>query len=753
MSIGDLKVMLSMTDQLSGPAKAAEQNMGSASAGIKGHFGSIVGAAAGLAAGVGGFFALKDGIKSVIDAAGESQQVAAQTTAVLKSTGDASGMSAQQVGDLATQLSKVTPFDDEVIQSGENMLLTFTNIGKDVFPQATKTTLDMATALGENSTQAAMQLGKALNDPVQGVTALQRVGVKLTDGQKEQVKAMVAAGDTMGAQKLILGELTREFGGSAEAAGKTFPGQLAILKTQLGNVEETIGGALLPVLIRMGQFAVPLVVAAVALLSSWLPRISMIVSTQLMPVFATVSNFVTTQVVPNLQRLGQWFMGTGLPAIQRFAQTVQQVFVTQIIPAFQQITTIILPVLERIVTFLQANWKAVLVGAGAIVVTVIVPAFVAWAVAAGTAAVATVVALAPVIALMAAIGLAAGALYLAWQSNFLNIQGIVAAVWAVVQPILQAIVANLSQFWTDTLPKLIAAWQTVSGAVGLAVQAISDVIVPIFTAIAQFISDHATQIKTVLMGVWDVLSGLIQADVDLIEGVIQVGLDLISGNWGQAWDDIKSTLANVWGDMQTALQGAVAALGVIIQDALPAIQAALAQWGQAFLQWIADVAPQIPGALAALISAMNGWIYGTAIPWAAGALEGVGEALIRSLVAGIGNAVGDAEAAARSAVQSVVGAAKGAVTGLVPHFAGGVLDFAGGLAVVGENGPELVNLPRGASVIPHGQSKQMINPVHPGTKADNTAGGGTTVNVYGSPTFHVKQASDSLPDMLRALGV
>jgi hypothetical protein len=39
--------------------------------------------------------------------------------------------------------------------------------------------------------------------------------------------------------------------------------------------------------------------------------------------------------------------------------------------------------------------------------------------------------------------------------------------------------------------------------------------------------------------------------------------------------------------------------------------------------------------------------------------------------------------------------------GLIPKFASGTRDFRGGLALVGERGPELVNLPRGSDVIPN----------------------------------------------------
>lgn len=45
----------------------------------------------------------------------------------------------------------------------------------------------------------------------------------------------------------------------------------------------------------------------------------------------------------------------------------------------------------------------------------------------------------------------------------------------------------------------------------------------------------------------------------------------------------------------------------------------------------------------------------------------------------------------------------------VPGFAKGVRGFAGGWAIVGEEGPELVNLPRGANVFSHAESKGMMD--------------------------------------------
>lgn len=157
-------------------------------------------------------------------------------------------MTRDELVNLANELQGVTRFSDEAIIGGESLLLTFTNIGKDVFPDVTKIMLDMSTAMKQDLKSSAIQLGKALNNPLEGLTALTRVGVMFTKQQEKQIKALMNMGDVAGAQRIILAELEKEFGGSAEAAGQTFAGQLDILKNKFSDIQEAIGGALLPVL-------------------------------------------------------------------------------------------------------------------------------------------------------------------------------------------------------------------------------------------------------------------------------------------------------------------------------------------------------------------------------------------------------------------------------------------------------------------------------------------------------------------------
>lgn len=200
----------------------------------------------------GGFLALAGGAKVAYSEFREAQKVGRQTEAVLKSTGKAAGLTKKDIEGLAQSLSKKTAIDDEAIQSTENLLLTFTKIKETdgIFKRSTALALDMSVALGQDFKSSAIQMGKALNDPVKGMTALQRVGVAFTDDQKDRVAGWVEEGNVARAQKFILKELATEFGGSAKAAATP----MQKLKVTLGNVAETVGSKLVPLLDKGAKF-------------------------------------------------------------------------------------------------------------------------------------------------------------------------------------------------------------------------------------------------------------------------------------------------------------------------------------------------------------------------------------------------------------------------------------------------------------------------------------------------------------------
>jgi hypothetical protein len=204
-------------------------------------------AAAGVV--IAGAFALIG--RSVADAA-ESQKVFAQTEAVLKSMGTTANGTAKDISNMASALQTSTAYSDEAILAGTNLLLTFKNIqnqagaGNDIFNQTATLMLDVARAMGTSASGEAIRLGKALNDPVKGISALTRVGIQFTDQQKAQIKALAQSGDLMGAQKIILAELQQQFGGSAAAYAQTFTGQVESLNNQLNDLSEEIGFMVMP---------------------------------------------------------------------------------------------------------------------------------------------------------------------------------------------------------------------------------------------------------------------------------------------------------------------------------------------------------------------------------------------------------------------------------------------------------------------------------------------------------------------------
>ena len=186
------------------------------------------------------------GVDSLIEL--EKQQ--AQTNAVIKSTGGIAKVSAADVGRLADKYESLNAIvGDEVIRSGENMLLTFTNIRKKAFEPALAAVLDMNTALGkgpEGLTRTALQVGKALNDPTKGITALRKAGVTFSDAQVKRIKQLQKEGKLYEAQKIILKELNKEFGGSFLAQGNTTAGKVAKFTDAIDDLQRALAEALLP---------------------------------------------------------------------------------------------------------------------------------------------------------------------------------------------------------------------------------------------------------------------------------------------------------------------------------------------------------------------------------------------------------------------------------------------------------------------------------------------------------------------------
>ena len=315
----------------------------------KGAIGGL-GAAFGILGGatvVGGIAFLGAQLADSVKQAAAANEVIDQTYAVLRSTGGAAGVTADMVDQLSNQYMNLTGIQDDTVRSAENMLLTFTNIHKDVFPKATQTALDMSVALKQDATQSSIMLGKALSDPIHGITALQRVGVTFDDKQKELIKTYVAHGQTAKAQGVILAELQKEFGGSAEAAGQA-NGGIKILTAQWDNMKQSIGEALIPVLIQLGSLFMPLIQQLAKTLPDAAGKAETFFTEHVMPTLLRVSDWIQHDGVPAFQKIAGFIMTNVVPAIQHMWTWAQQYIVPILVTLGNVVLNNVLPALQNI---------------------------------------------------------------------------------------------------------------------------------------------------------------------------------------------------------------------------------------------------------------------------------------------------------------------------------------------------------------------------------------------------------------------
>lgn len=582
MAQDEVKFILTADDQASSKVKGVSSSLGD----LKKTAAEASLAFAGIAA--GGTLMINGWMTAALDAERTQNQLAA----VLNSTKFAAGMTVKSVNDLSEALKKETGIDDDATTAAQSMLLTFTQIHKETFPEATKAALDMATAMGggvaptaEALRGTAIQLGKALNDPTVGLTALKKVGVTFTEAQKEQITVMQKSGDLMGAQKIILAELATEFGGSAAALNEGLGGAMRQAQNAADDLNKALGKALKPTFIAIGE---------------------------------------------EIGKLMDWFNA-----------------------------------LDPKTKDLIANTALVVTGFAALA-----------GITLGLIALFN-----PVTIAVAAITAAVGALYLAWQTNFMGIQETVTSFSTWIQKTLQEIWAY----------------------VGPAVMGIVKEIQINFTALKNWITENWDTIKMVILVAWDEIQfawnifwdtfkGTFQVSWAVFSGLMQAGLKLMRGDWSGAWTAIKTTfnetltainkLVNaIIGDVVKFLKDTWAVVGGTINKDL--IIPVTAAW-KSFWEGLASIVNSIIDAIVATINRLIGSIQG-----------------ILNQLNAAKNAVGGAIGSAGGAINSAAGFFQNVGASIAGRKASGGPVESGSSYLVGENGPEIVRMGGNGYVTPN----------------------------------------------------
>ncbi len=198
----------------------------------------------GIAKAIGGLGLAAKGVDVVKDAF-TGLRSEAEATRTLEATLQSMGrtqISTEGITKFASDLQANSDFVEEEIIAAAGVMATFGNIADTDLNKANQAAADLAARFNMDLGGATTMLGKALNDPVAGLTALGRAGVQFTDQQKDQIKAMVEAGDMAGAQGLILGELAMQTEGAAAAQQDSFEK----VTDSLGELAEKGVGAVMP---------------------------------------------------------------------------------------------------------------------------------------------------------------------------------------------------------------------------------------------------------------------------------------------------------------------------------------------------------------------------------------------------------------------------------------------------------------------------------------------------------------------------
>lgn len=190
------------------------------------------------------FSGMRRGLDMLTRPALEAEEAQEGLRASLRSTGIYTEELAAATFKYSSELQKITKYEDDAITSGTALMQNIGRMSADQLPQATKAAIGLAAAFRINLETAFELVGKA----AAGSTAtLGRYGIVLDDGLDPAEKFAKVL--EIGADRFPL----------AVAAAKTGAGAIEQFKNTWGDMMETIGDGILPMLGGLLKFLKPIV--------------------------------------------------------------------------------------------------------------------------------------------------------------------------------------------------------------------------------------------------------------------------------------------------------------------------------------------------------------------------------------------------------------------------------------------------------------------------------------------------------------
>ena len=475
------------------------------------------------------------------------------------------------------------------------------------------------------------------------------------------------------------------------------------------------------------------------------------VGQQLLPVFSQLLK----NIVPMISSFAQWLVSSGA------LKNALSILVNTI--------TTLVNVGTAVVTFFQQNQVAsdllvaALIVLGAIIIGVIVVAIYAWAVAAWAAAAANIAAFWPVYLVVAAIVIIIGLVILVIQ-HWGQIVGWLAGVWnafaswfmgilhaignfftvvwsaiaATAMSIWNAIVSFFMSIWNKVSAAFIAVWNVIKtiltvvwNVIKMAAFVIFAIIVAIimapFVPLIKWFQAHWAQIQQGLMtvwnaikaaasAVWNAISAVFTTVMNIIKSVITAVWDFISPYLMAAWNVISSVATSIWNGISSFFSWVMAGIQAGITFVWNAISAALTFVWNTISSAASSIWNTISSGIQGVVTTLQGWlssawntIYNGAMGMWNGlqsGIEGVWNGIVGGIKAAINFVIGLINGMIDS-VNSITGVLHIPAIPHIPYLAKGGMNLAQGLYVVGDAGPEILQLPGGSNVYPMGKSPSV----------------------------------------------
>jgi hypothetical protein len=288
-------------------------------------------AAAAIAA--AGAAAIAFGVKAI-----KAAEAAATANARIAQINESMGLFGSSVGEVNERLVKyaeatarATGIDQNSIKATQAKLLTFRELAQSAnevggeFDRATKAAIDLSAAGFGSAETNAVQLGKALQDPIKGLTALSRSGVTFTETEQERIKTLVESNQVGEAQKLILEAIEQQVGGTAEATANASER----IKVTFNLLTEQVGMVLLPVFEKFANFLIDKVVPFIQnFLVPTVQRLTDSFNKNAAPALGKIFDIVKKDLLPILEIWWRFLTRDLIPTLQAALKPVLDIIVT-----------------------------------------------------------------------------------------------------------------------------------------------------------------------------------------------------------------------------------------------------------------------------------------------------------------------------------------------------------------------------------------------------------------------------------------